>query len=135
MRAYPVTLELHVLWGDLDALGHVNNTKYFRWFESARILCFEPIGLSADSPSDIGPILATTTCNFRTPPSYPDRVIVGTRVPNIGNTSFVMEYGVARAAHPDELMADGSGVIVLVNYSTGGKVPVPDEMRTAIKAL
>jgi acyl-CoA thioester hydrolase len=35
---YPVSLELPVLWGDMDALGHVNNAVYARWLEQARIV-------------------------------------------------------------------------------------------------
>ena len=53
----------------------------------------------------------------------------------MGNTSFVMEYAVARSEAPEELVADGSGVIVLLNYATQKKVAVPDTMRRAIEAL
>ena len=30
-------MRIPVRWGDLDAMGHVNNTIYFRYFESLRI--------------------------------------------------------------------------------------------------
>src|SRR4051812_27249954 len=56
-----VTVEIPVAWGDMDAFGHVNNTVYFRWFESARIAYFEKIGLNERMKRDKkGPILART---------------------------------------------------------------------------
>ena len=122
-------------WGDMDALGHVNNTCYFRWFESARISFFLRVGVVADEATSMGPILATTTCNFLRPLAYPGDLVVGARVPKVGNTSFVMEYALALAEAPDEPCATGSGVIVLVDYKTGEKQRVPDSIRDAIAAL
>ncbi len=135
MRDFPVTCEFPVHWGEMDALGHVNNIRYFAWFETARIAFFHKVGIGADGPTSAGPILATTTCDFLRPLSYPASVVVGARVPKVGNTSLVMEYGVALQAAPDELVARGSGVIVLVDYETGDKRRVPDEVRQAIAAL
>ena len=37
LAGWPVIVEIPVQWGELDAYGHVNNTVFFRWFESARI--------------------------------------------------------------------------------------------------
>ena len=31
------TLHMPIRWGDMDAMGHVNNTLYFRYLEIARI--------------------------------------------------------------------------------------------------
>jgi len=133
--SYPVTVDIDVLWGDLDALGHVNNTRFFTWFESARIAAFARIGMTVDNPGAVGPILATTTCDFMQALTYPDELTVGCRIPRVGNTSFGMEYAIWRRGHPDDRVAKGSGVIVLVNYKTGEKVRVPDDIRAAIDAL
>ena len=45
LALYPVTLALRVAWGDMDAFQHVNNTVYFRYFESARIAYREWFGV------------------------------------------------------------------------------------------
>ena len=34
-------LEMDVEWGDMDALQHVNNVEYFKYFQKARIAYFE----------------------------------------------------------------------------------------------
>lgn len=132
MNGYPVQLEIPVAWGDMDAFGHVNNTVYFRWFESARMAFFERIGIGSDRPKKVGPILAKTTCDFLAPVEYPATVVVAVRAQRIGNTSFVMEHEVATGG---TLVARGGAVVVLIDYTTGEKVRVPDEMRAAIASL
>lgn len=132
---FPVTCRFPVHWGEMDALGHVNNIRYFAWFETARMALFRKVGIVADRPTSTGPILATTSCDFLRPLVYPADVIVGANVRSVGNTSFVMEYGVALADAPNRLVARGRGVIVLVDYDTGDKRRVPDDVRQAIAAL
>ena len=132
---FPVVVTLPVQWGEMDALGHVNNARFFAWFESARIALFRRVGVLADRPRDIGPILATTSCDFIRPVQYPCTVSVGVRVSAIGRTSITMEYAVWLDGHPDELCAKGTSVAVLVDYGAMAKVPVPPEIRAAIAAL
>jgi acyl-CoA thioester hydrolase len=131
---YPVTVTLPVLWGDMDALGHVNNARFFTWFESARIALFDRIGVASAGPSEIGPILATTSCDFLKPVLYPATVRIGVRVTRVGETSIGMEYEVADA--PDgQLYARGTSVVVLVDYRSHKKVSIPADLRAAIAAL
>jgi acyl-CoA thioester hydrolase len=132
MDGYPIALEIPVAWGDMDAFGHVNNTVYFRWFESARMALFERIGISPDRPKGVGPIMASTSCDYLVPVEYPATVTVGARVQRIGHTSFVMENEATRDGIP---VARGTTVVVLIDYRSGQKVRVPDEMRAAIAAL
>jgi acyl-CoA thioester hydrolase len=133
MEAKPhVVIELPVQWGDMDALGHVNNTRFFTWFESARIALFEKIGVSSAGPSSVAPILATTTCNYVAPLHYPAPLRVSARCTKVGETSLTMEYEVASGGR---VHARGSSVAVLVDYGSSAKVRVPDAVRAAIDAL
>lgn len=132
MESYSVQLEIPVAWGDMDSLGHVNNTVYFRWFESARIAFFERIAIRASRPEKVGPILASTTCDYLTPVAYPATVVVGARLQRVGNTSIVIEHLATKDGAP---VARGSAVVVLIDYETGEKVRVPDEIRAAIASL
>lgn len=135
--AHPVSVTIPVQWGDMDALGHVNNARFFSWFESARIALFELIGV-ATKPSTVGPILATTTCDFLRPVVFPATVNVGVRVSRIGETSIGMEYEVTDAGASEgtaTVYARGTSVAVLVDYGTMQKVRVPDAIRSAIAAL
>jgi len=135
MPGFPVAIRLPVQWGDMDALGHVNNARYFTWFEGARIMLFRRVGLLSEQGGTLGPILARTACDFLKPVHYPLDIVVGARVTRIGNTSFNIEYAVAPAATPTDPCARGDSVVVLVDYTTSRKVPVPAELRATIERL
>ena len=130
--AFPVVLRLPVLWGDADALGHVNNVRYFRWMESARIEYFRRLALDTTG-SGTGPVLATTTCDYLRPVHFPADVDVGVRVTKLGGSSVAMEYGISLSS--GELVARGSSVVVIVSYATMTKVTVADDVRAAIARL
>ncbi len=131
---FPVLIKFPLHWGEMDAFGHVNNTRYFTWFESARIRTFEKIGVVTDKPLRVGPILATTQCDFLRPIAYPADICVGCRVSKMGNTSMTMEYEV-RTEDADHPSATGSSVIVLIDYETGAKVPIPNDIREKVSGL
>jgi acyl-CoA thioester hydrolase len=132
---FPASFSLPVQWGDQDAFGHVNNTVYFRWFESSRIVYLERIGLQeAFDQQRLGPILAAIGCNFRRQLQYPDQVQIGSRVTRIGRTSFVMEHAVF-SVQSQALVADGTSTIVVFDYVQQKPTPVPDVMRQAIEAI
>ncbi|MFB6240651.1 MAG: acyl-CoA thioesterase, partial [Gemmatimonadota bacterium] len=91
----PVTVEIPVQWGEMDAYDHVNNVVFFRYFESARVRYLERCGFTASYREDrVGAILHSTSCRFRRPLVYPDRVTVGARVTEMEADRFTMEYHV-----------------------------------------
>ena len=62
----PVIIETPVAWGQMDAFRHLNNTAYFRFFESGRIAYFERLNLlEYMENTGVGPILAATSCSLR----------------------------------------------------------------------
>lgn len=132
---FPLAITIPILWGDMDALGHVNNILYFKHFESARMEYFRRLGIWEHYQQHrVGPILASTTCQFRYPIAFPNEVRIETGVPEIRTTSFTMLY----RTHCDagqRLAAEGSGVIVMYDYNRGEKVPIPDPIRRAIEAF
>jgi len=122
-----------VRWGDMDALGHVNNAKYFTYCESARIGYFEAIELWTYREHDgQGPAVVTATCNFKQQVHYPAALEVGARVSEIRNRSFTLEYEIYQQGS-DELVADGSSVVVWVDYEANKAIPLPEGLRAAIQ--
>jgi acyl-CoA thioester hydrolase len=132
---YPAVITLPIQWGDQDAFGHVNNTVYFRWFESARIEYLKRIDLSEPSKtSTIGPILAAISCNFRMQTVFPDSVSIGARITRLGRSSFAMQH--AAVSHGRQaIVADGDSTIVVFEYATNKSTPIPDEIRQAIETI
>ena len=132
ISTYPVVIETPIAWGDMDAFQHVNNTVYFKHFESARIAYFKKINfLEIMNKTGIGPILASTQCSYRIPLTYPDNVTVGAKVNAIEKDRFMMKYTVI--SHKFEKAAAlGEGVLVTFDYQNNKKVLVPDEIRKRI---
>ncbi|WP_445258684.1 acyl-CoA thioesterase [Nocardioides aurantiacus] len=132
---FPVRVDVPVAWGDMDALGHVNNTVYFRYFETARLACFAELGLGQVGQSDgVGPILHSASCRFRIPLTHPDSVTVGARVGDVGEDRFAMLYRAVSHRH-DAVAADGESLVVTFDYETGTKARVPDELRARLLEL
>ncbi len=135
LAGYSVVISLPVQWGDMDAFAHVNNVVYFRWFESARIAYFERISvLKHHSGEDFGPILASSSCDYRRPVVFPDTVRVGIRATRIGRTSLALEHRIV-SEQQKALAAEGTATTVFYDYSAGRPHPVPDDVRKAVSEL
>ena len=132
MDGFNVIYETPIAWGDMDAFGHVNNTVFFRLFESARMAYLSRIDFSGASGGP-GPILASTHCRFRRPLNYPEHVRVGDRVTEVGRDRFTMEYVIVNQR--DEVAAEGGGVVVAFDYTAGSKIQIPEAVRSAIREL
>lgn len=134
-KNYPVIIELKVQWGDMDAFNHVNNVMYFRYFESARLAYFERIGvMDKNNSSSVAPILAETSCRYRLPLNYPDKILVGARVLESHSHGFLMEYAIYSQAHK-KISSIGTGRIVMLDYDTHHKVKVSQTTLKAIEQL
>jgi acyl-CoA thioester hydrolase len=134
LSEFPVVVTLPVQWGDQDAFGHVNNTVYLRWCETARVEYLIRIGLWMVAPDGTGPILASIACDYRRPLRHPCNVQVGARVTRIGNTSFRMEHRIVNDTL-NEVAAEAHSTLVVLNYKRNKPVPVPDAVRQAIERL
>ncbi|KAF9465570.1 Thioesterase/thiol ester dehydrase-isomerase [Collybia nuda] len=80
--------EQSIAWGDQDPFQHVNNARYARFFESARIRWMISLGHEIGGPEKakaiirgqgIGLILKTLEIQFKRPVTYPDTLLVGYR--------------------------------------------------------
>ncbi len=119
-----------VRWGDMDALGHVNNTLYLQYLESARIKYFEGVGWGMDRFAAEGraPIVVSQTFQYRRLVTYPADLEVGVRCGEVRQRSFILEYGVFRL-RTDELVGNGSTVMAWTDLAAGRAVELPEEIR------
>lgn len=135
LAGFPVVVTIPVQWGEMDYFRHVNNTVFFRYFESARIAYLDRIGFREEgAEAGAGPILASTHARFRRPLEYPDTVRVGARVTEVGGDRFTMEYRLV-SEREGHVAAEGGGVLVAFDYAAGRKAPIPPRVREAIETL
>ena len=126
LEDYPFQMDCTVRWGDMDANSHVNNTVYYRYFENARIDIFKEL-ITSRNETQIGPVLAYMNCHFVKPISYPDQVIVGTRVKSLGRTSIVLEHLIQ--SDKVGVAAHGESVIVMFDFAAKRKIALPFDLK------
>ncbi|MBC8259244.1 MAG: acyl-CoA thioesterase [SAR324 cluster bacterium] len=135
LKKYPVVAEIPVNWGEMDAFQHVNNSVYFRYFESARILYFESVGwLEIMEEMSIGPILGSTSCRFLVPLTYPDTVFVGAKITEMHEKRFSMEYLLV-SKQKSATVAEGTGMVICFNYQKNQTTQIPEVIRSAVEKI
>ena len=123
---FPAVATIPIQWGDQDLFKHVNNTVYFRWFESSRVEYWHKSGLfDALEVKGFGPILASVTCNYKRQIKFPDTVSIGTRVEKLGTSSVTLSHEVFSQSN-NAVSATGTSVIVLFDYAAQHSVPIAD---------
>lgn len=117
-------------WGDMDAMGHINNTIYFRYLEQARIEWYAYMGRNKQAGMET--VVVHAHCSFMLPLTYPGTVEVRTYVGPPGRSSFEIEQEIRRT-DDDRLYARGGARAVWVDRKTGKSAPLPDEVRAILE--
>lgn len=125
------TLEIPLRWGDMDAMGHLNNIVYFRLMEEARIRWFATFGIPT-TPKAEAPILAHASCDFLRAMTYPGTALVRQEVTRVGRSSLEQDLFIERTDEPGVIYAKGRCVLVWFNYPEGKSAPWPEEIRAAL---
>ena len=120
-----------VRWGDMDAMGHVNNTVYFRYLETARIEWMVSVGCNPD-PRGQGPVIVNAFCNFIRQLEYPGDILAKHYAANPGRTSFDTFITLERADQPGVLYATGGATTVWIDYAQQKSVPLPEWLRELV---
>jgi acyl-CoA thioester hydrolase len=135
VRQAGTVVEIPVAWGEMDALGHVNNVVYFRYMETSRIAFIRALGWDrgVSDGGGAGFILQSVQCRFRRPVVFPDVVRVTSRLTEIGEDRFTLAHDLI-SERLGEVAAIGSGTIVTYDYAAGSKMRIPGELRTKLEA-
>lgn len=132
--AYRVWREIGTRWADNDAYGHVNNTVYYQWFDTAVNAWLIEAGLlDIDKGDPIG-LVVETGCRYARPLAFPETVEAGIRVAKLGTSSVRYEIGLFGAGDPAPA-AEGFFIHVYVDRATRRPVPLPPALRAALEAI
>jgi acyl-CoA thioester hydrolase len=115
-----------VRWGDMDAMGHVNNTVYFRYMEQTRISWFEKLLPRGEAWGTTGIVIVNASCNFLKPINYPATVEVKMYAGPLGGSSVPTYYDLIVK---DEVYADGAAKIVFIDMEEQKAVRIPENLR------
>jgi len=117
-----------IRWGDMDAMGHVNNTVYFRFMEQARIGWFNALVPEKDAWQSTGIVIVNASCNYKRAITYPGTVEVRLLVGAPGGSSVPTFYEL-RVDDDPVPYADGAAVVVFVDMKLQKPVRIPDAIR------
>ena len=131
-RQHVATIHIALRWGDMDALGHLNNTVYFRFLEEGRISWLS--NLQALPTAAAGFLLASAGCNFRRAVIYPETVAVSTFIANIGRSSISLYQEMRSVGDREILYADSDSRIVWADFTKGQAMPMPESLRAQLAA-
>jgi len=119
-----------IRWGDMDAMGHMNNTVYFRFMEQARIGWFDALLPASEAWRATGIVIANASCNFKRPINYPGTVEVRLSVGPPGGSSVPTFYELTME---DELYADGEATVVFIDMEKQKPIRIPQNIREALQ--
>ena len=122
---------LSIRWGDMDAMGHVNNTVYFRYMETVRIEWMRAVGCDPD-PQGQGPVIVNAFCNFYRQLEYPGDVRVKLYVSDPGRTTFETWCTMERTDQPGVVCAEGGATTIWVDFPQQKAETLPDWMRALV---
>ena len=122
-----------VRWGDMDAMGHVNNANYFRYMEIVRLDWLRTMGQRLDGRTVEGLVIINAFCTFHTQFEYPAEILARMYVSEPGRTSFDSWTTMTRVEEPDAVYASGGATIVWADYTKQKSVPLPEWVRKAVE--
>jgi len=125
-------MTLPIRWGDMDAMGHVNNTIYFRYIEIVRIEWLNRMGASP-TPTGEGIVIVNAFCNFLKQLEYPGDVLARHYVANPGRSSFEAYVTLERVDEPGVIYAEGGAKTVWVDFPKQKSAPLPDWLRRLVE--
>lgn len=140
MRDALVVVRISAAWGDMDALGHVNNVVYFRYLETARVALCKELGWPLDTGApEAGLILHSVQCRFRKALIGPDVLYVSAGVTDVQKDRFTVNHViVSERQHANDrstIAAEGSGIVVGFDYKRQKKAELPTIMLENLERL
>lgn len=131
-------LSIPTRWSDNDVYGHVNNTVYYGWFDTAVNRMLTDTGLLEIETAPVIGLVVETGCRYFAPVAFPEPVTVGLAVAHVGTSSVRYELGVFRAAPGSEseaALAAGHFIHVYVDRQTRRPVPLDERFRAVLGEL
>lgn len=123
-----------VRWGEMDALGHVNNTVFYRYSEDGRLDYIGRVTEVGPSRAGVGPILADLRCSFLQQLRFPASLEIATRTRAIGRSSLKVQQALFRMGE-EAPVAVYEAIVVWFDYGAQQSVPVPEAVRARIREV
>ena len=125
-------MRIPLRWGDMDAMGHINNTLYLRYLEIVRLDWMYGLGRRVDAGAGEGPLIVNAFVNFLQQLEFPGELIARQYVANPGRSSVDTFVTLARTDAPAVVCAEGGATMVWTDYAAKKSAPMPDWFRALV---
>ncbi len=120
-----------IRWGDMDAMGHLNNTTYFRYLEIVRVDWLRQFN-AEPKPEGEGPVIVNAFCNFYKQLEYPGDVLIKMYASDPGRTTFETWATMEPADNPGVIHAAGGATTIWVDFPKQKAVELPAWLREMV---
>jgi acyl-CoA thioester hydrolase len=119
-------------FGDVDGLGHINNTVLANWFELGRNPLFRIFEPNLNFSHETWPlIMAHTDYDFVDELFFQHDVEIRTFIDRVGNKSFTVYH---EAWQQGRLCVQGKAVVVYYDFKKKQSIPIPEDKRKLLEA-
>ena len=135
-EGWPFAYLDRVRFGDLDAMRHLNNVEFLRFFETARIAYIRSIVPShqpAEPEGDWGLIFAECHINYRSPAFFDEQIRTHVRPSHLRRSSVRMEF-LMESEQDGRTLAEGWGALVGYDYVAGRSCPLPGDVADVLRS-
>jgi acyl-CoA thioester hydrolase len=115
----------------MDALGHVNNIAYFRYFETVRMEWLHALAQLPDHDATKGAVMVNGSCDFLVPIVFPAHVAVNMYVGPPGRSSLPTYYDIVGNGTK---YAEGASKLVWIEFATGRSTPLPEHIAAPLRS-
>ena len=130
--AYRHILPLQIRFNDVDKFGHVNNTVYFQFYDTAKTDYIATVCKGVDWER-LAIVVVKIEAEFLAQIKGDNHIAGRTRVTKIGNKSFHLEQDVIDV-DTQEVKSRCLSIMVLFDLEHQQTIPLPDEWRQAISS-
>ncbi|MDH6309827.1 acyl-CoA thioester hydrolase [Dysgonomonas sp. PFB1-18] len=130
-ETFKASLPIQIRFGDIDALGHINNNIYFSYFDLGKTTYFDNIRPASVSWTEGLIVVAHIEVDFFSPIYYKEKIAVDTKVIKLGDKSGVFLQQI-RNVKNGEIKCRCQSVFVTYNAQTQSSMPIPDDWRKVI---
>jgi acyl-CoA thioester hydrolase len=129
---FPFSIKQNVLWGEMDAFGHINNVVYFRYFESGRVHFFNETALwQTFLDEQVRIVVVKLECNYVQEIIFPEEIEILVAIKEVGNSSIKV-HQVVKSSTKNIIFAHGEGIIVGTDPNTGKSKPWSEKLKNKL---
>ena len=119
--------DCRVRFSDVDVYGHVNNVKYFEYYQEARLAFLTSLGRDEHN---LMLVVARVNVDYKRPILFrPVPYIVESWVTRVGNSSFAMQSEIRDG---DQVLSRADTVLVTWDLETQKSRPLTDQERKSL---